>query len=179
MSVSLSLPQSTATPISVLETSGYSVKVHTFDDAPNFMNERERERAGGSEREKERVATNNNNELLFYTYVRPLLQDFSLGLSCVVSDELGRRTTDFPGSLVQTTEGSLYQKCPSYTSICHRATYCLGVDVWTICFLQRQLRRSRASYSCWDRLTTFNPMRLLFLFEQNLVWWWCGLVLIF
>jgi hypothetical protein len=70
VSVSLSLPQSTATPISVLETSGYSVKVHTFDDAPNFMNERERERAGGSEREKERVATNNNNELLFYTYVR-------------------------------------------------------------------------------------------------------------
>jgi hypothetical protein len=76
VSVCLSLPQSTATPISVLETSGYSVKVHTFDDAPNFMNERERERAGGSEREreKERVATNNSNELLFYTYVRPLLQ---------------------------------------------------------------------------------------------------------
>ncbi len=36
------------------------------------------------EREKERVATNNNNELLFYTYVRPLLQDLSLGLSYVV-----------------------------------------------------------------------------------------------
>jgi hypothetical protein len=47
LALSLCLPQSTATPSSVLETSGYSVKVHTFDDAPNFM--RERERACGRE----------------------------------------------------------------------------------------------------------------------------------
>ncbi len=40
-------------------------------------------REGVREREKEIVATNNNNELLFYTYVRPLMQDFSLGLSDV------------------------------------------------------------------------------------------------
>jgi hypothetical protein len=38
--LSLCLPQSTATPSSVVETSGYSVKVHTFDDAHNFMRER-------------------------------------------------------------------------------------------------------------------------------------------
>jgi hypothetical protein len=49
--VSLSLPQSTATPSSVLKTSGYSVKVHIFEDAPNFM--RERERACGRESERE------------------------------------------------------------------------------------------------------------------------------
>jgi hypothetical protein len=104
---------------------------------------RERESVREVVRERERKREWQPTTAMSYCFIRTYVrccrqQDFSLGLSCVVSDELGRRTTDFPGSLVQTTEGSLYQKCPSYTSICHRATYCLGVDVWTICFLQRQ-----------------------------------------
>ncbi len=106
------------------------------------------------------MATNHNNELLFYTYVRPLLQDLRLGLSYVVRDELGRRTTDFPGSLVQTTDGSLYQKCPSYTSICHRATTAWGWMSGPLASCRDNEEEAElASY--WDRLTTFIPMRLL------------------
>jgi hypothetical protein len=56
------------------------------------------------------VATNNNNELLFYTYVRPLLQDFSLGLSCVVSDELVQEDNRFPGVLGTDYRGKFIPK---------------------------------------------------------------------
>ncbi len=68
--LSVSLPQSTATPISVLETSGYSVKVHTFDDAPNFMNERERESVREEVRERERESGNQQQQWATVLYVR-------------------------------------------------------------------------------------------------------------